>query len=104
MPPRWWESWGEKTQFFGQDGRSREEEDAWPTLDVAFEEFVQKYRRRWPEVGVFGDDEAVTILELMRGMLAFRPEERLTAEEVLGSEWMRRWALPAVERSRGEVD
>lgn len=102
MPSRWWDSWDERARLFGEDGRSLE--DRWPTLDVAFEEFVQKYRRKWPEVGIFGDDEAAAILDLMRRMLAFRPEERLTAEEVLGSEWMRKWVLPDVERSGGGAD
>lgn len=102
MPQRWWDSWDERARFFGEDGRSQE--DRWPTLDVAFEEFVQKYRRRWPEVGIFGDDETAAILDLMRRMLAFRPEERLTAEEVLKSEWMQKWVLPGVERSGGGAD
>lgn len=104
MPPLWWESWVEKTRFFGDDGRSLETREAWPTLYVAFEEFVQKYRRRWTGVGIFRGEEAAAILELMRVMLAFQPKERMTAEEVLGSEWMRRWALPAVERSRTTVE
>lgn len=99
MPSSWWDSWDEKAWLFSEDGRPLE--DRWPTLDVAFEEFVQKFRRKWPEVGIFGNDEAAAILDLMRRMLAFRPEERLTAEEVLRSEWMRRWVLPDVERSRG---
>lgn len=79
MPPRWWESWVERAQFFGKDGCSSGSRGAWPPLDVAFEEFVQNYWRKWPEVGIFGDDEAVAILNLMRRMLAFRSEERLTA-------------------------
>jgi serine/threonine-protein kinase SRPK3 len=33
----------------------------------------------------------------MRGMLRFRPEERLTIDEVLRSEWMVNWALPQLE-------
>lgn len=100
MPPRWWEAWDERAQFFDGGNRPLENREAWPTLDVAFEEFIQKYRRKWPEVGIFGDDEAAAVLDLMRRMLAFRPEERPTAEEVLRSEWVTKWVLPDVERSR----
>ena len=71
---------------------------------MAFEEFIQKYRRKRPEVGMFGDDEVAAILDLMRRMLAFGPEDRPTVEEVLRSEWMMKWVLPDVERSRGGVD
>jgi hypothetical protein len=31
-------------------------------------------------------------------MLEFEPRERWTAEEVVGSEYMAKWALPAWER------
>jgi serine/threonine protein kinase len=50
-------------------------------------------------MGEFDKDEAAAILALMRQMLAFRPEERPTAEEVLKSEWMAKWALPDFNRS-----
>lgn len=36
--------------------------------------------------------------ELLRGMMTFEPSERLTAEQVLRSEYMVKWALPAWER------
>ncbi|KAF2850918.1 protein kinase [Plenodomus tracheiphilus IPT5] len=75
------------------------ERETWPTLDTAFEEFVQKYRRKRDGVGVFGEEETRAILELMRGMLRFRPEERLTVEQVLMSEWMVGWGMPALEKS-----
>ena len=38
------------------------------------------------------------LLAMVKGILAFRPDERLTAMEVLGSEWMRRWGLPALAK------
>ena len=100
MPQAWWESWEEKVRFFDENKRSVEGREVWPTLDVAFEEFVQKYRRKRPEIGVFGDEETAAILDLMRRMLAFRPQDRLTADEVLKSEWMVKWALPEVDRCR----
>lgn len=73
------------------------EREIWPSLDNAFEEFVQKYRRKREAAGVFGEQETRAILELIRGMLRFRPEERLTIDEVLKSEWMVKWALPQLE-------
>jgi hypothetical protein len=43
--------------------------------------------------------------ELFRGMLAWEPKERWTVEQVLRSEYMVKWALPAWERQsrRGKV-
>ena len=58
---------------------------------------MQKYRRKREAAGTFEEEETQAILELMRGMLRFRPEERLTIDEVLRSEWMVNWALPQLE-------
>ena len=63
---------------------------------TAFEEYVQKYRKEEEAVGVFDEQESAAILELMRRILAFRPEERPTTEEILKSEWTVRWVLPEV--------
>lgn len=71
--------------------------ETWPSLDNAFEEFVQKYRRKREAAGIFEEQEVLAILDLMRRMLRFRPEERLTIDEVLKSEWMVKWALPELE-------
>ncbi|KAI0870496.1 protein kinase [Hypoxylon argillaceum] len=70
------------------------EREVWPPLEEAFEECVQKFRKKREAAGVFGEDETRAFLNLMRGMLSFRPEERLTIDEVLKSEWMAKWALP----------
>ncbi|KAL1959336.1 hypothetical protein VTO42DRAFT_2523 [Malbranchea cinnamomea] len=85
MPSTWWERWEKRSQFFDPDGRPSEGRDVWPPLDKAFEEDVQKYRRKHGR-GEFDRHERAAILDLMRRMLAFRPEERPTAEEVLRSE------------------
>ncbi|CAI4212869.1 unnamed protein product [Parascedosporium putredinis] len=69
MPQNWWERWQNRAQ--------REEES----------------------LGVFDEAEKTAILDLMRKMLAFRPEDRPIADEVLNSEWMTKWVLPDVERS-----
>ena len=70
------------------------ERDKWPPLEEAFETFVQKYRRKREAAGVFAAEETQAFLDLMRGMLRFRPEERFTITQVLESEWITRWALP----------
>lgn len=72
--------------------------DIWPSIDQAFEDFVQKYRRMH-DMGEFGEDERTALLDLMRRMLAFRPEDRPTVDKVLRSEWMVKWVLPDFEKS-----
>jgi hypothetical protein len=48
------------------------------------------------EVPAFEEDEKQAILTLMRGMLVFDPKGRLSIQEVRESEWMVKWALPAL--------
>jgi len=38
--------------------------------------------------------------ELLRGMLSFEPVDRLPAVQLMASEYMVNWAMPAWERQR----
>lgn len=87
MPTSWWDRWEERGEFFDQDGRPTEGREVWPELGQAFERGVQDYRRKL-QMGVFRGEETRAILNLIRRMLTFQPEERPTTEEVLESEWM----------------
>ncbi|OAL68242.1 CMGC/SRPK protein kinase [Trichophyton rubrum] len=101
MPVEWWERWDERHEYFDENGKPTQGREVWPPLDQAFEEGVQKYRRKIQPNGVFSEEETTAFLSLMRQMLVFRPEERPTALQVLQSEWMVNWALPDFERSLG---
>lgn len=100
MPTDWWKSWEGKNKFFHEDGSSKDRQ-VWPPLSGRFEEAVQNYRQA-RHAGEFNKDEAAAILDLLRRMLSYRPEERPTAEDVLQSDWMVKWALPCYERSLRE--
>jgi hypothetical protein len=50
---------------------------------------------RGRSIGRQGDDSH---LDLMRKILALRPGDRPTADEVLGSEWMVKSVLPDLDR------
>lgn len=100
MPAEWWRRWEGRPQFFDEDGRPIESyrENRWPPLQESFEDGVQKCRRKMGDE--LGESEKAAFLDLMRRMLSFRPDERPTAEEVLQSEWMIKWALPDYEQSQ----
>ncbi|PWY82118.1 hypothetical protein BO70DRAFT_405311 [Aspergillus heteromorphus CBS 117.55] len=90
-PLDWWQRWEGRSAFFDEDGSPLQsyKEDRWPVLEEgSFELGIQKEGK-----------ERDAFLDLIRRMLAFRPEERISIEEVLKSEWMVEWALPDYERS-----
>ncbi|GCB20743.1 serine/threonine-protein kinase spk-1 [Aspergillus awamori] len=99
MPQEWWQRWEGRSNFFTEDGRPTEAylENRWPPFEESFEIDIQKWRRKWR--GVIEEEEKAVFLDVIRRMLAFRPEERPTAEDVLESEWMIKWALPDYEQS-----
>ncbi|KKK24204.1 hypothetical protein P175DRAFT_0508759 [Aspergillus ochraceoroseus IBT 24754] len=99
MPLDWWQRWEGRPEYFDEYGCPIESyrENRWPSLEESFEIGVQKWRRKLGD-GI-EEDEKAAFLDLIRRMLSFRPEERPTAEEVLKSEWMVKWALPDYERS-----
>lgn len=54
--------------------------------------------------GNLTEEEKEALARMLRGMLAYEPEERWTIERVLGCEWMERYGRPAVEALDGRVD
>lgn len=98
MPSEWWTRWDGRGQFYDENGRPKESyvENMWPPLEEAFDNGVQKWRRR--HGSEMPRDEIKPFLGLTRRMLAFRPEDRITVDEVLRSEWMVDWAKRDYER------
>lgn len=100
MPSEWWLRWKVRDEFFiTEDGQPTDSysEDKWPPLEEWFDVVVQKWKRQ--QGNGIGEKEKAAFLDLMRRMLVYRPEERLTVDEVLQSDWMVYWALPDYERS-----
>lgn len=102
LPPSWWHAWEQRQQFFDELGNSTRGGYAEPPLIEAFEECVQKYRKKH-KVCVFCEAEKSAFLKLVRQMLSFEPRKRPTAAEVLESEWIVKWAMPDFERSMREA-
>ncbi|ODA83067.1 hypothetical protein RJ55_01576 [Drechmeria coniospora] len=104
FPSRWRTLW-ERPQAEGEGlygnipRKPAHDRQTLPPLEELFEDKVQKWRRK-RHAGVFGEEETRAILELMRGTLALSPEKRWTTQQILASEWMVKWALPASEAQR----
>lgn len=98
-PSEWWDTWEQRFKWFDEAGTPLSNEcDIW-TWDRRFEQWIQE-PRRYCGMSVIGDEEKAALLELLRWMLVWRPTERPSAEEVLDTAWMKRWALPAYKETR----
>lgn len=61
--------------------------------EARFNNSVQESRQE-NKMDDVGEDEKTALFAMLKAMLAFRPDGRLTAAEILETEWMRKWALP----------
>jgi serine/threonine-protein kinase SRPK3 len=103
-PARWWDTWENRKEFFEPDGSwARDMKRIYTSV------FRPLHQRIWdmgrgetPETCQWDvqGGEMRALEELLRGMLAFEPAERLTAEQLMRSEYMVKWAMPAWERQR----
>ncbi|KAK6841198.1 hypothetical protein PG987_002058 [Apiospora arundinis] len=102
MPDEWWQTWREKgSKWFVGNGKPKEGRHVW-TFDQRFEDAIQAPRRR-KGTELIGDEERMALFEMIRGMLVFRPGDRLSASRVLRTEWMRKWAVPEAEETWGQA-
>ncbi|KKZ61738.1 hypothetical protein EMCG_03767 [[Emmonsia] crescens] len=99
VPREWWDGWEERHRYFDKAGQPNAGRSVFPSLESSFEEDVQAMRRG-DDMADFGSEETIAIFAMLRGMLVFRPEERATAEDVMGCKWMKSWGLPELEKAR----
>jgi len=98
LPSEWQDKWELRSKWFDEAGRPLSNEcDIW-TWNRRFDQWVQEPRQSCG-MDVINEEEKVALFELLHWMLAWRPRERPSAEEVLDMAWMKRWALPAYEES-----
>jgi len=58
-----------------------------------FEIDMQEPRRKLGMKQV-GEEEKAAFFDMLKAMMVYKPEERMTAKEVRQSEWMTKWAMP----------
>ncbi|KAL7359747.1 protein kinase [Histoplasma ohiense] len=92
LPCDWWHKWDARGRWFTEEAE-RTSEGAGRSLVNRFVDSIQEPRRGSTMEDV-GEAETHALLTMLRGMLAFKPNERLTSTEIMESEWMLRWALP----------
>ncbi|OGM50347.1 hypothetical protein ABOM_001138 [Aspergillus bombycis] len=91
----WWDS---RARWFNKNSTRHSGATARPLVQ-RFHDAVQKPRRKF-DMSEIGQEEKTAWFAILHTILAFRPEERLTAVQVMGCEWMQKWALPELARMK----
>ncbi|KFZ08615.1 hypothetical protein V501_05889 [Pseudogymnoascus sp. VKM F-4519 (FW-2642)] len=97
LPPEWWLLWEDRGKWFDDNGVPLENREGVFSLGDRFRFSTQEPRQK-EGMGVFEQDEEEALLAMLQSMLTYKPGDRSTASEVLDSEWMRKWAMPAHEK------
>lgn len=96
LPLEWWEKWEARSRKFTQAGELVEGRSVW-SWDQRFEDSIQEPRRE-KGMETLDTKEKDAFFAMMRWMLAFRPTDRPTINQVLDTAWMRDWALSEYEK------
>ncbi|GAT23254.1 hypothetical protein RIB2604_01703920 [Aspergillus luchuensis] len=98
LPSEWFARW---TEIRDKDSKSKHQPPTSPTQswEDRFEKHMQQSRIR-EGMPPFESRERDAFLSMLRSMLRFRPEDRPSAQQILESEWMVKWALPEYEKIR----
>lgn len=104
LPLRWWNVWLNKREFFRPDGSRLPLEELRRATDPVCRPIHQRMwamgRGETPEACEWDIEggEMKALEELLAGMLTFEPRQRFSAEQVLASDYVTKWAMPAWER------
>lgn len=100
LPLEWWNKWNERSKWFDDAGKPlSRERDIW-SWERRFDQWIQELRQSLGMDSI-GEEEKAAFLELLKWMLAWKPTDRPTAQQVLDSIWIRKWALPEYKKGRG---
>ena len=104
-PARWWDSWANRSEFFKNDGPwvADFRRISKPVFRPLRQRLWEMGRGETPETCEwdFAGGELRALEDLLRAMMTFEPAERPTAERLLESEFMLKWAMPAWEKQTG---
>lgn len=95
LPEQWWTNWAHRHQCF-DDQLQRVDGSPRRLLRDRLEDSIQAPRKQ-SGMAKMDEEEKQSFLVLLRSMLSFRPENRPSAQQVLESSWMQKWAEPAFE-------
>jgi serine/threonine-protein kinase SRPK3 len=93
-----WQKRDSHSKMFNEEGAKINVCCSW---EERFEYSVQMPRRMMFGMEEVGEEEKAALLSMLKAMMAFKPGDRMTAEQITGCEWMKKWASRAQEAQEG---
>ncbi|KAL8916565.1 MAG: hypothetical protein Q9208_008436 [Pyrenodesmia sp. 3 TL-2023] len=96
LPQHWWEAWEHRGDFFVDNGVWRT--DMTRSHDPKSRPLLQRFKNMGRNAeSEFTAAEVESLERMLRAMLEYEPAKRATVGEVVKSEWMTKWGLPALQ-------
>lgn len=107
LPPKMLQSWPNRSMFFGDNGSWQEA--AKPSELELSRPLIDRLRTsvsHETHSTIYGhsDEELRSMEKMLLSMLRYDPNDRITADEALRSEWARDYGIPALLKSLPEVN
>ncbi|KAF2494668.1 kinase-like protein [Lophium mytilinum] len=104
IPTRWWDKWSAegKSMSFNQDGTWKEGAFVMSLAD-RMRTMASKDPSREAVPPDCSEEEFASLETLFKIMLTYEPAERATASDVVASEWVQKWAIPAITEPSSPV-
>ncbi|KAG8165498.1 hypothetical protein KVR01_004050 [Diaporthe batatas] len=106
LPDDWWARWDARAESFSEDGErlDHSDDDVRGSIEHRFEKRSQALRRK-EGTDEWAAEETTALLGMLKAMLKYKPVERISLVEVLETEWMVNWGIPALEEvKKAQVD
>lgn len=99
-PEALWKAWDKRHEYFNEDGSWLPRAGKPPRVSRPLAMRIAQLRGDGGLKGIPQEElpraEQDAILQLLRGMLTYDPEERFTMTDVVQSEWMQKYGIPAI--------
>lgn len=105
LPEEWRDAWDARWDYFTEDGEldttapSRWHDSTRDGWGGCFAPCIRLPRQRDGQEAM-SEREEEALLAMLKPMLVFRPEERVSAADVLRPAWVQEWAAPDLEMAR----
>ena len=107
LPPTMWQTWPNRSQFFKDDGSWQDgKRPSGSKISPTLTDRIRDSMGQGGESEAFGytELELKSIEKMLQSMLQYEPKDRATVDQVLRSEWVREYGIPALIDAVPDVD
>jgi len=106
LPPKMWQAWPNRSKYFKDDGSWQDENPLESRISRPLAHRLRDCMEHEACSTIYGysDIELRSLEKMLRSMLQYEPNNRITVDQALRSEWARDYGIPALLKAVPDVD